>query len=630
MSADALELALALHQAPIERFGLRDRPLPKNIGEALQLASAMQPQLEAAAARFSESEETIVEAVRFYLHQVLFEPGTDAYRVLGLAPNADIKLIRQHHIWLQRWLHPDRRGEDWEAMLATKVNWAWQQLRNDASREEYDQMRLASMQTVADDSADEGIIQAPAWSAAPVGKARPHWLRRSVIGGLLVFCGGLLYLGVTRQDRVDPDALAIRAVDSQSSIRPRVPFEVDATRETSAPIAEPVEIEPPPSLVSEDPTALPDSVSEARETQANAPPTAKASVAAASNAPIEKASNWKPAPLSGQTDALPTIADGHSSRPIDPIADSRERKGLPKQQSLTSASATKIDRPSLNQTVSSEAPSAVVVQEPKRALATEKIVAERNGTDLSEKQAQIPIYRHSCEGRNPASSALCESPKALDARLREDDGLKAVPFVAERVTPMAAAPPSANVAKAVPRPTQKMEEVAPDRIPQPSIASIPSSPVEANSEMTDRTASPASDAGIELATQSQNEPSEQTSPEELSRETLARFEVARKRVSGMIDFFRNQDASAAKWGDDQGLLTVERERSAMLARNGQGIEKFALDPPTWRITNAMVSLHANYHVDAKNDSAESGQFQLSMAWREGGWKITRIEVSPSR
>lgn len=229
MSTDALELALALHQAPIQRFALRDRPLPANMDEVLQLASAMQPQLENAASRFSESEDTIVEAVRFYLQQVLFEPGTDAYRIFGVASNAEFTQVRQHHIWLQRWLHPDRRGEDWESALATKVNWAWQQLRNESSREEYDRSR--QLRDVQSTRSSMVPVQVPAWSVEPVEPTR-YWLRRVVMSSLVILCVALFYLAATRQDRVDPDVLASNSNKADSEIRARLPFVDESSRRT--------------------------------------------------------------------------------------------------------------------------------------------------------------------------------------------------------------------------------------------------------------------------------------------------------------------------------------------------------------------------------------------------------------
>lgn len=138
MSGDALELALALYRAPILRSALRDRALPADIHLAIQLASAPQPLLHDVAARLHEPEANVLEAVRFYLLQVLFTPDASAYRLLGAQPDASSDRIREHYRWLQRWLHPDRCENEWEALFSARVNWAWHQLQNDARRLAYD------------------------------------------------------------------------------------------------------------------------------------------------------------------------------------------------------------------------------------------------------------------------------------------------------------------------------------------------------------------------------------------------------------------------------------------------------------------------------------------------------------
>src|SRR5690606_34363213 len=69
-------------------------------------------------------------------------PDADAYRILGVAPDANTDLIRTHHRWLQRWLHPDRAQAGDSAVYATRVNQAWATLRTPESRHQYD-VRLA-------------------------------------------------------------------------------------------------------------------------------------------------------------------------------------------------------------------------------------------------------------------------------------------------------------------------------------------------------------------------------------------------------------------------------------------------------------------------------------------------------
>lgn len=203
MSSDALELALALHRAPIRRFALRDRPLPDDIGEAIRLASAPQPLLGDSAKRLHVPPNALLEAVRFYLQQVLFEPGTDAYRVLGASADAPTGLIRDHYHWLQRWLHPDRRGEDWEALLATRVTWAWGQLRNDNAREAYDaEHRQQRPAPATDGSHAVSGSAAVGWKTLPASAPHTSWLTRILVGLSVASCLALLVLALTHHDQL--------------------------------------------------------------------------------------------------------------------------------------------------------------------------------------------------------------------------------------------------------------------------------------------------------------------------------------------------------------------------------------------------------------------------------------------
>ena len=140
-AAEALELALWLHRAPQRRAALLGRPLPAGIGQLLRVAAGARDQVAAAALITGEPEAEILEAVRFYIQQVLFHEEADAWRVLGLNPGATEAKAREHHRLLQHWLHPDRRGpDDWDAIYATRVNRAWTEIRTgkaDAGRSRY-------------------------------------------------------------------------------------------------------------------------------------------------------------------------------------------------------------------------------------------------------------------------------------------------------------------------------------------------------------------------------------------------------------------------------------------------------------------------------------------------------------
>lgn len=136
MAGDALELALALMRAPSMRGLLRQRPLPAGVDEVIELAAGLP--VRAASGHTGETPERLREAARFYLREVLLFADADAYRVLGVAPDAPAARIKAHHRLMQRWLHPDRRAGDWESAFAARVNAAWAELRTPARRAAYD------------------------------------------------------------------------------------------------------------------------------------------------------------------------------------------------------------------------------------------------------------------------------------------------------------------------------------------------------------------------------------------------------------------------------------------------------------------------------------------------------------
>lgn len=201
-AAQILETALALQRAPGERFRLRERPLPPDLLYALEVASGSPQALASAAAELGESDATVLDASRFYLEQILFAaPDADAYRILGVTRDAPTDLIRTHHRWLQRWLHPDRAQAGDASVYATRVNQAWATLRTPESRHQYD-VRLAEAR------------MAGATAALPASTVR-HWEheeparsygRRSrwLLGAALVACSVLAVLIVSHEQGPQP------------------------------------------------------------------------------------------------------------------------------------------------------------------------------------------------------------------------------------------------------------------------------------------------------------------------------------------------------------------------------------------------------------------------------------------
>lgn len=99
-------------------------PIPPNIVEVMRIAAGSAADCQKASEVTGESSETLVEAARFYLQQLLFRQDADSYRVLGLQPGATRDKAREHMRWLLQWVHPDRNA-GLEAVYAERVVKAW-------------------------------------------------------------------------------------------------------------------------------------------------------------------------------------------------------------------------------------------------------------------------------------------------------------------------------------------------------------------------------------------------------------------------------------------------------------------------------------------------------------------------
>lgn len=95
------------------------------------------------------------------------DPKLDAYRELGVAPNASSEVIRQAYLALVRRYHPDRapagRIAEYEERMK-RINTAYEVLSNPHSRQLYDRLRTPQLQN--------GVPKHGAVSATP--RAQPN------------------------------------------------------------------------------------------------------------------------------------------------------------------------------------------------------------------------------------------------------------------------------------------------------------------------------------------------------------------------------------------------------------------------------------------------------------------------
>ncbi|MEA3275987.1 MAG: DnaJ domain-containing protein [Pseudomonadota bacterium] len=149
MVAELLPLALDYYRSPLRYRHLADpkQPLPKSFdGLMIDFAAALTPQNTGATAqKLGAAPTEIREAALFFLRQVLLAPGADHYRVLGLSRNASEEAVRQHYRLLVRIFHPDRSTDDSDrdAAYTARLNAAYNELRNPASRRRYDRQLQA-------------------------------------------------------------------------------------------------------------------------------------------------------------------------------------------------------------------------------------------------------------------------------------------------------------------------------------------------------------------------------------------------------------------------------------------------------------------------------------------------------
>jgi hypothetical protein len=68
------------------------------------------------------------DLVEHYVVAVMFYPGADPARVLGVRAGATRDQMRTHLRWLMIWLHPDRAGASWRASYSARVLEAWRKV----------------------------------------------------------------------------------------------------------------------------------------------------------------------------------------------------------------------------------------------------------------------------------------------------------------------------------------------------------------------------------------------------------------------------------------------------------------------------------------------------------------------
>ncbi len=131
-TAAALRRALALYAQPARAGEVRREPLPAADFDLL-IECVLEPRTGAeVAAVLQLPPAQLTAALPFYLEQVLFVPGADPWRTLGLAPHSDPDALHHRLQQLQRWLAPAPAGDALRAVHWAQVRRAAARLHGDA------------------------------------------------------------------------------------------------------------------------------------------------------------------------------------------------------------------------------------------------------------------------------------------------------------------------------------------------------------------------------------------------------------------------------------------------------------------------------------------------------------------
>lgn len=282
----ALEQALAYYRAPAMLPVARERRLPDDVLDVLRIAAGDESLAAQLSDSTGEAQATVVDAAVFFVQQVLFAPGADSYRVLGVNTDAPDARIKENYRWLVRWLHPDRNLDDWDSVYAERVNRAWQDLRLPDRRAAYDAQRVAEGSGAASATAvparPQGRLHDAGALADPLLSARTaQRLPAFVLGGLGLAAMSLLALmwfvadppaTTAPQARpapsLDPDALRQPSPEPTPAAAPALavlpelaPVPVPTAASEPAPPAEvapaPVNVAPPVAATAIAATAAP-------------------------------------------------------------------------------------------------------------------------------------------------------------------------------------------------------------------------------------------------------------------------------------------------------------------------------------------------------------------------------------
>ncbi|ATQ69399.1 MULTISPECIES: hypothetical protein [Methylosinus] len=136
--ATALRSAIDLVQAPSRVRVAQSGPLPADVPLLLRVAARDEEALSHAEAASGRSRELIHAAAMFFVEQILLDPRSDSYRILGGDPSTPAPDLRRNMALLLRSLHPDIDPQGDSHAAAARIAQAWNNVKTPERRAAYD------------------------------------------------------------------------------------------------------------------------------------------------------------------------------------------------------------------------------------------------------------------------------------------------------------------------------------------------------------------------------------------------------------------------------------------------------------------------------------------------------------
>ena len=136
--AAAVKVAVDLIQVPSRVRRQRSRSLPDGVSNVLRIAAGDEAAEAEASEAIARPRELVRKAAPFFIEQILFCPGADSYRVLGVSRHASAGELRRNMALLMRWLHPDVDRQGDRSIFVGRVTKAWDDLKTPERRAAYD------------------------------------------------------------------------------------------------------------------------------------------------------------------------------------------------------------------------------------------------------------------------------------------------------------------------------------------------------------------------------------------------------------------------------------------------------------------------------------------------------------